>query len=809
MENKINKTVDTTTSTPASVATKHPSWRFIAGVVACVICAIAAITWGVTSAQAADEKLTLIENHMLVTKGGVEEPSNGDEVYNTMSNFATITYDEEGNGTVMGLCGPTDVEHKIRVKLAGIGDGSTVDITDECEVVNYQRSTVKIPAKYMKQVSEGEARPVLYTIFNGDVVPDDLNFYHEVYVSVSIDGKDVYLGDSVYASDPYNENLHKNHTINGHDNYHFAQTQGTYLKNGKVIGDVSQVPYNVSSLFGGDNSFLNYDIKNIEVYTSQDDLFTNNQLVDNTNNQYYQLDTNTNQIIGLEKIFCFQVGVRIEATTKTDLTTNILNPKLQQNLGGNDYSVHDNDFTLMRVNGYEYSCDDGKTWQTDPHFTGLTAGTTYHVLQRPIGSSTHSQRINVTTTGTAPVDPSPDAPQPVVWTPPFNVGDKFSGKSYINLLQWPSATAALFGVSGYFDANGTRYYFDTTGNCLSPGFMCARQDASDVYTEVWCTGINTNTGVCDFKYFVYGTTNGVPMQNVAGMFSLTIPVAGNIELWKKSSNESITSGNACYSLANCTYRAYRDSACTDSAGDLTTNENGYAFLGNVNPGTYYVREEQAPAGMTLDRSGGDGRGVYEVYVAGGCTATVNNGAVYDDPQNDPVNVLIAKQSKDGKPISGSEVEKQSQGAATYKGAQFTVYYYDTTDAYSLSKDHDTRVAAAKRTWVFQTNSNGEVYVDESNLVKEKTKDELYYTVDDFGTKVTTLPVGTYVIEETLAPAGFTVPDYSRRTFIEVIRPDENSTSVNPDSYHKECYTPIKTDNYEGLGWNAWKINGEE
>ena len=123
----------------------------IAAFLAVMLCLATTAVWatfgGQVTAQADEEsRLTLIENHVLVTKGGVEEPSSGDEVYNTMSNFATITYDAEGNGTVMGLCGPTDVEHKIRVKLAGIGDGSTVDITDECEVVNYRRSTVNIPA---------------------------------------------------------------------------------------------------------------------------------------------------------------------------------------------------------------------------------------------------------------------------------------------------------------------------------------------------------------------------------------------------------------------------------------------------------------------------------------------------------------------------------------------------------------------------------------------------------------------------------------------------------------------------------------
>ena len=355
-------------------------------VFACALC--------VSSAQAADNKLTLIENHVMVTKGGVEEPANSDEIYNTMSNYATITYDDEGNGTVKGLIGSIDgASYHTIVKMAGISDGSTIDITNECEILDASNAIVKIPAEYMKQFGEDGTRPVLYTVINGDTVSDSSLFYHEVYVSVNVDGEEIYLPDSRYAEDPNNPSLHQNYTINGHDNYRFMNVQGNYIKTGLGMGNTPQGPFNVNEIFGGDNSFLNYNIDKVEVYTVQDNetMFDTARVVDNANNQYFVLDSKTNQINGLDKLFCFRIAVRIEATTKTDIKTNIINPRLQDSMI-DWHGIGDNEFTLMRVNGYEYSCDDGKTWQTNPHFTGLTAGTTYHVLQRPVGSTGHSKR---------------------------------------------------------------------------------------------------------------------------------------------------------------------------------------------------------------------------------------------------------------------------------------------------------------------------------------------------------------------------------------------------------------------------------
>lgn len=279
-----------------------------------------------------------------------------------------------------------------------------------------------------------------------------------------------------------------------------------------------------------------------------------------------------------------------------------------------------------------------------------------------------------------------------------------------------------------------------------------------------------------------------------------VPSKGGINLHKASSNPSISDDNNCYGdFSGVTYDIYDDSGnlvwtlVTDANGDASTGEKA------LPKGWYHIKERAgtAPKGYSYSTETTD------VEVKAGEMVAAN---VYDTPQNDPVNVLIKKNSKDGERISGSEVEKQSQGAATYKGAQFTVYYYDTTDAYSLSKDHDTRVAAAKRTWVYETNSKGYVSIQDMNPI---SGDATYKSRD--GSR-NVFPIGTYVIEETQAPAGFMAPSYNDRTFIEVVYPIENSTDEYIETYHKVFYTPTgkttSTTEYGSLGWNAWYLPGE-
>ena len=155
-----------------------------------------------------------------------------------------------------------------------------------------------------------------------------------------------------------------------------------------------------------------------------------------------------------------------------------------------------------------------------------------------------------------------------------------------------------------------------------------------------------------------------------------------------------------------------------------------------------------------------------------------------------MNILLQK--------TDSKTGATPQGSASLKGAQFTVRYYDTTDAWSISTDYATRVSAAKRTWVYETDEEGLIALDTQSPI---SGDAMY--TDSYGTPA--LPLGTYVIEETKAPTGYLLPNYQKRTFIEVVTPNDNSSDESTGTYFKngQSYNP------DDLNWPAWKIDGEK
>ena len=179
--------------------------------------------------------------------------------------------------------------------------------------------------------------------------------------------------------------------------------------------------------------------------------------------------------------------------------------------------------------------------------------------------------------------------------------------------------------------------------------------------------------------------------------------------------------------------------------------------------------------------------------------TENKNVSLDLPLNDPVNILLQKVDADtGEPVP--------QGGGQLKGAKFTVRYYDTTDATSLNKDYTQRVKDATRTWVFETDENGKIWISKSEPI---SGDEVY--TNSKGDPV--CPIGTYVIEETEPPTGYNLPDCQGRTFIEVVKPGNTEDGESIFTYHHETYKPISTESgtyedgtkytYTSLGWKEW------
>ncbi|MGL6347938.1 VaFE repeat-containing surface-anchored protein [Agathobacter rectalis] len=202
---------------------------------------------------------------------------------------------------------------------------------------------------------------------------------------------------------------------------------------------------------------------------------------------------------------------------------------------------------------------------------------------------------------------------------------------------------------------------------------------------------------------------------------------GNLTLQKVSANESITSGNSCYSLSGATYGIYSDAGCTSQVGTLTTDSSGNSNVISLNEDTYYYKELTAPAGYEVDGA------VKSIKVSASQTATIK---ASDTPTNDPVRISINKVD--------SETGDMVQGGASLENAEFTVKYY--AGYYNAGN----LPANATRTWVIKTVKIGGVYVAGLNNTCKVSGDDFY--TNAAGTAI--LPLGTISIEETKAPEGY-------------------------------------------------------
>ena len=234
---------------------------------------------------------------------------------------------------------------------------------------------------------------------------------------------------------------------------------------------------------------------------------------------------------------------------------------------------------------------------------------------------------------------------------------------------------------------------------------------------------------------------GIVTQNQTLYWGQNEP-KGNLTIEKSSSNPSITDNNNCYSLEGAEYGLYNSEADANKdvnrVGTFTIKADGKAnTIKDLKAKTYYLKETKAGKGYDLDKK------VYPVSIKSGKTEIKK---VKDNPQADPVGILLKKRDKE----TGQDVPQRD---AKLEGAEFTVKYYKGD--YAEDVDPATQGVTAERTWVFRTIENGFTYYDDSFKV---SGDALYYSSD--GTP--SIPVGTVTLQETKAPEGYKLND---ETFI--------------------------------------------
>lgn len=201
---------------------------------------------------------------------------------------------------------------------------------------------------------------------------------------------------------------------------------------------------------------------------------------------------------------------------------------------------------------------------------------------------------------------------------------------------------------------------------------------------------------------------------------------GKLKIHKTSSNQDITNGNPCYSLAGAVYGVYKDGK---EVARLSIGDDGNSQDVELDTGTYQVKEISAPT----DGSYAVDTKTYTVTVG---AANVALCEVSDVPLNDPAALMINKVDEEGNKVTGASLE----------GTQFTVKYY--AGYYDSIKSLPEN---ATRTWVLQTKLVNGVYLTRLGDSYKVSGDDFYKVS---GNPNGILPLGTITIQETKAADGY-------------------------------------------------------
>lgn len=276
-------------------------------------------------------------------------------------------------------------------------------------------------------------------------------------------------------------------------------------------------------------------------------------------------------------------------------------------------------------------------------------------------------------------------------------------------------------------------------NTTYSGAMALGDDSKIGYQlcmELLNVAANISTGDWDCTV-IYISDPDHDCQNIAvykEAYNPPIELTGSVRFHKESAMPSISDGNSCYSLDGAEISIYSDADCTDLLDTLTTGEDGYTdyYSTTFREGdsvTLYFKETKAPKGFLIN----DEVRSITLDFEDSYTETIS-----DMPGNDPITLLLKKQTADG----------HGSGDTRLEGAEYTVKYYD------ILSDIDPAIAGneAKYTWIFRTNERGYIFLADNYLVTGS--DGLVKDISG----MYTLPLGTITLQETKAPEGYLLND---------------------------------------------------
>ncbi len=302
----------------------------------------------------------------------------------------------------------------------------------------------------------------------------------------------------------------------------------------------------------------------------------------------------------------------------------------------------------------------------------------------------------------------------------LRISGESAGNEAITSLDWSFMETADDG-----QAPTVRMFSAICTHGTNPFSYEADGGVCTAYTKVVAIDREASTITLAFMAKLGGDNGGQTCSQVARFRVKQVPKKGWIELQKRSANEALISGNACYKLEGAIYGIYTDEACTQQVAQLSTDGNGYAKSGELDIGNYWVKEIAASEGYALDVQ------AHGVTVNGDETSRVESA---ETAPNNPIDLVVRKIDRE----MGSATP---QGSATLAGAEFTVNYYDGYyEKGALPKTPTKR-------WVLKTGGDGRACLDDGH----KVAGDAFYR-DSAGKAC--VPLGTVSVQETRAPEGY-------------------------------------------------------
>lgn len=245
---------------------------------------------------------------------------------------------------------------------------------------------------------------------------------------------------------------------------------------------------------------------------------------------------------------------------------------------------------------------------------------------------------------------------------------------------------------------------------------------------------------------------------------------GSLVIEKTSLVPEISNTNACYSLEGAVFGVYSDEGCTQLDATATTGPDGTARIDGLRTRTYWVKEIEAPPGFSLNTT------AHPIEVTPGAAVRLT---VADEPQTDRPPLLVQK--------IDAQTGGAPQGGSSLAGAEFTLSFYEGL------YEEGGLPARPSRTWVFASDQDGSVTLDENHLV---AGDPLYR--DSHQQPV--LPLGTLTVQETKAPPGYLLSDST--VYFRSIVPEGQEPTVS--TYH----APTIADHPARGGLSVQKVDAD-